>query len=145
MELKNFGSILKFAVEMEAADQAFYRAAATNPSCAEHKSLFEDLANEAKKNEQVMLRARRENVTEMILEPIYGFSSELFLTDSKGAEIMSLGRAVEMAYKLEDKAERFYTQAAEKIQAQREVSRALARTAKRRVANKARLAALNKS
>ena len=103
------------------------------------------LAIEAKKNEQTMLRARRENVTEMILEPIYGFSSEPFLSDREGAETMSLGRAVAVARELEDKAERFYTQAAEKIHALREVSRALARTAKRRAANKTRLAALNQS
>lgn len=145
MELKNFGSILNFAIELEAADQVFYKTAATNPACAEHKALFEELAAQAKKNEQVMLRTRRENVTEMILEPISGFSSESFLTDREGAETMSPAQAVELARGLEDKAEGFYTQAAEKIEALREVSRALARTATRRAANKARLAALNKS
>ncbi len=144
MGLRNFGSILNFAVELETADQEFYRAAAANPACAKYKALFEGLATEAQKNEQAMLRARRENVTEMILEPIYGFSSEPFLSEREGAETMSLDRAVEVASELEDRAERFYTQAAEKIEALREVSRALARTAKRRAANKARLAALDK-
>jgi len=145
MDLRNFGSILKFAVELEAADQAFYKAVATNPACVEHKALFEELALQAKKNEQVMLRTRRENVTEMILEPIYGFSSETFLTDREGAGKLNPGQVVELARELEDRAEDFYTQAAQKIQALREVSRALARTATRRAANKARLAALNKS
>jgi len=145
MDLRNFGSILKFAVELEAADQAFYKAVATNPACVEHKALFEELALQAKKNEQVMLRTRRENVTEMLLEPIYGFSSETFLTDREGAGKLNPGQVVELARELEDKAEGFYTQAAQKIQALREVSRALARTATRRAANKARLAALNKS
>ena len=145
MDLRNFGSILKFAVELEAADQTFYKAVATNPACVEHKALFEELALQARNNEQVMLRTRRENVTEMILEPIYGFSSEPFLTDREGAGKLNPGQVVELARELEDKAEGFYTQAAQKIQALREVSRALARTATRRAANKARLAALNKS
>jgi len=145
MDLRNFGSILKFAVELEAADQAFYKAVATNPACAEYKALFEELALKAKKNEQVMLRTRRENVTEMILEPIYGFSSETFLTDREGVETLTSGQALELALELEGKAEGFYTQAAEKIQALREVSRALARTATRRATNRTRLASLNKS
>jgi rubrerythrin len=145
MELKNFGSILNFAVELEAADQAFYKALAANPACAEQKDLFEALGAEAKKNGQVMLRTRRENVTEMILEPIYGFSSESFLADRKGAEKTGPVQAVSMAYELEDKAEGFYTEAAEKMEALREASRALARAAKRRAANKTRLTALSKS
>ncbi|MFH1243764.1 MAG: hypothetical protein V1689_15600 [Pseudomonadota bacterium] len=145
MELKNFGSILNFAVELEAADQAFYKALAANPACVEHKALFEELAAEAKRNEQVMLRTRRENVTEMILEPIYGFSSEPILTDRKGAEATGLVKAVAMACELEDKAECFYKEAAEKIEALREASRVLARAAKRRAANKTRLTALSKS
>ncbi len=145
MELKNFGSILNFAVELEAADQAFYKTLAKNPACLEHKALFEELAAEAKKNEQAMLRARRENVTEMILEPIYGFSSDTFLAERKGAETTGSVQAIAMAYGLEDKAERFYTEAAEKMQALREVSRVLARAAKRRAANKTRLTPLGKS
>jgi hypothetical protein len=70
MELKNFGSIMGFAAELEAADKAFYESAATNPVCAEFKDLLEAFAKDEKKNEKNMLRARREHVTEMVLEPI---------------------------------------------------------------------------
>jgi len=34
MPLKNFGSILNFAAELEAVDHAFYKAAAANPDGA---------------------------------------------------------------------------------------------------------------
>jgi rubrerythrin len=144
MELKNFGSIFNFAAELETADQMFYNTAAANPACAKHKALLEELAVQARKNKMTMLRARQENVTEMILEPIYGFSSESFLIDRDGAEKMTWAQTLELACKLEDKGHDFYIQAAEKIKALREVSRVLARTATRRAASKARLVATQK-
>ena len=57
MPLKNFGSILNFAAELEAADSDFYKAAAANPASAQHKAVLEELAAEKKKNEKLMLRA----------------------------------------------------------------------------------------
>jgi rubrerythrin len=143
MSLQNFGSILNFAAELESADQAFYLAAAANPACAEFKGMFEEFAADEKKNEKTILRVRRENVTEMILEPIYDFTKEPFVTDREGAETMSLEQVLSRALEIEDKARRFYTQAAEKINALPEVSRALARTAKRREAHKKRLQSLS--
>jgi hypothetical protein len=81
MELKNFGSIMGFAAELEAADRAFYETAATNPACVQFKDLLEAFAKDEKKNEKNMLRARREHVTEMVLEPIPDFTSEPFVSD----------------------------------------------------------------
>ncbi len=78
MPLENFGSILTFAAQLEELDSAFYSAAATNPNCAQHKDLFAELAGNEKKNEKSVLRVRRENVTEMILEPITNFTRDPF-------------------------------------------------------------------
>ena len=139
MKLQNFGSILNFAIELETAGQAFYHAAAASPACSERKALFEEFAADGKKNEKNILRTRRENVTEMILEPIPDFTSNPFLSDRQGVQTMSLDEVVARALELEHKAERFYNQAAEKISALPEVSRILARTATRHAAHKARL------
>lgn len=139
MPLKNFGSILNFAAELEAADHAFYQAAATNPNSAGHKEVLEGLAAEKKKNEKLMLRACRESVCEMILEPIVDFTREPFLSDREGAETMTWEQALEKAIHLEAKAFQFYTEAAEKIRALPEVSRTLTRTGARRAADKKRL------
>ena len=139
MPLKNFGSILTFAAELESADHDFYGAAASNPSLAEHKKMLEELAAEKKKNEKLMLRLCRESVCEMILEPIVGFTKEPFLSDRGGTETMSWKQLLEKAEDLETKAVEFYTKAAEKIRALPEVSRALARTATRRATDKQRL------
>lgn len=139
MKLQNFGSILNFAIELETAGQAFYQAAAANPDCSGHEALFEEFTADGKKNEKNILRTRRENVTEMILEPIPDFTSDSFLSDHQGVQTMSLDEVVARALELEYNAECFYNHAAEKIRALPEVSRILARTATRRAAHKARL------
>lgn len=142
MDLQNFGGILSFAADLEAQDVAFYKAAAGNPACEQYKALLEEFAADEKKNEKNMLRARRENVTEMILEPIQDFNSEPFLTNREGVHEMTAEAVLAKASELEEKAEQFYLQAAEKIKALPEVSRALERNAKRRTAHRQRLADL---
>ncbi len=142
MELKNFGSILNFAIELESTGQAFYRGSAANPACSAHSALFQEFAEDERKNEQTMLRTRRENVTEMILEPIYDFSRASFLSSVDGVEGMGLKEFLASALDLEEKAERFYTQAAEKIRALPEVARALVRIGNRRAAHRERLMVL---
>lgn len=143
MPLKNFGSILNFAAELEVADHEFYKTAAANTSDAQHRAILKELAAEKKKDEKLMLRTCRESVCEMILEPIVDFTREPFLSDRGGVETMSWEQLRERAVQLESKAVAFYTEAADKIRALPEVSRALARTAARRAAAKQRLQELS--
>ena len=114
MELKNFGSVLNFAAELEASDGAFYQCAAQNPSCQSYKDLFDGLSKEHKQNEQRILRVRRENVTEMILEPIKDFTRIPFILECTGAERMSLEGVLERARKLEIRSEHYYREAADR-------------------------------
>ncbi len=144
MPLKNFGSILNFAAELEVADYNFYKAAAANPAGAAYKATLERLAEEKKKNEELMLRTCRESVCEMILEPIVDFTRESFISDREGAEKMNWDLLLSKAMQLETTAQKFYTEAAEKIRALPEVSRALNRTATRRSADIERLKELSK-
>ena len=139
MPLKNFGSILNFAAELEAQDQSFYRAAMSNPACAEYEPLFAEFAKNHEKNEQLMLRTCRESVCEMILEPIVDFTRDPFISERQGGDTMTADKVMEKALELEKKAEQFYTEAAVKIKALPEVSTALKRTGKRRIAQKERL------
>lgn len=145
MELKNFGSIMGFAAELEAADKAFYEAAATNPACAEIKDLLEAFAKDEIKNEKNMLRARREHVTEMVLEPIIDFASEPFVSDRQGTPDMNLEQVLARALELEEKAQRFYNQASEKTKGLAEISRVLAKTGEKRAAHRAQLEALSRA
>jgi rubrerythrin len=144
MPLKNFGAILTFAAEMEAADEEFYRKSAANPAGANYRALLEELAEGKKKNEKLMRLTCRESVCEMILEPIVDFTREPYFSNREGVESMNADLLLKKALELETKAERFYAEAAGKILALPEVSRALARTARRRTADKERLESISK-
>ena len=140
MPLENFGSILNFAEQIESEDQAFYGILLKNPTCADQKSLYEGLSNDAAKNVKDIQRTRRENVTEMILEPIKDIVRAPFCEECPGADSLSAAEALETARRLETRAFRYYTEAAEKIKAQPEVARALKILGKKRKAHIDRLA-----
>ena len=115
----------------------------------EHKKELEEIREkerrlDEKKNEKNMLRARREHVTEMVLEPIADFTSEPFVSDRQVAPDMSLEQIIARALELEEKAHRFYNQASEKSKGLAEISRVLAKTGKKRAAHRARLEELYK-
>lgn len=139
MELESFGSILGFAAEMEKTDQDFYQALTDNTDVAEYKVLFTGFARDEKKNEKTILRARRENVTEMILEPVRDFSSDSFEISREDAMGMNAGDMLKKALDVETAAEAFYVKASDKLKSMTEVSRILKRTAKKRSANRAQL------
>jgi rubrerythrin len=142
MPLENFGSILSFAEDLEHQDITFYKAAAANPACADYKDMFEQFAADDKKNIATVQRTRRENVTEMILEAIKDFSGEPFCEQCEGAGQMNVADALDSARKLEDRAKRYYAQAAEKIKALPEVARALKTISKKHSAHLEKLAEL---
>jgi rubrerythrin len=143
MPLENFGSILNFAEELESQDQGFYEAAARNPAAGALAAPFSALALEAGKNVKTVQRVRRENVTEMILEPVKDFTRAPFCEACEGAAVMTAAELIDTAKKLEARAERYYAEAAEKIKAQPEVARALKSLGKIRKARAAKLAAMN--
>jgi rubrerythrin len=134
MMLESFGAILTFSAEMEALDKAFYEAAAQNPSCESEKELFASFSRESAKGEKTALRVRRENVTEMILEPIKDFSSDAFTCDRGTPQGADRGSILATAGTLEGKALSFYEEASVRIKALPEVARALKSLAKKRKA-----------
>ncbi len=142
MPLENFGSILNFAENLECQDQEFYEKVAVNPACADYKSAFEELAADVRKNIKTVQRARRENVTEMILEPIKDFMRARFCEACQGAESMSATEVLETAHRLETRAENYYNEASEKIKALPEVARTLKRLGKKRKAHLVKLTTL---
>ena len=139
MPLENFGSILNFAEELELQDLGFYKTLAENPACAEYKQLFEEFAAAIDKNVKNVQRTRRENVTEMILEPIKDFIRAPFCEECVGIDKMNAAEALDAARRLEDRAIRYYTEAAVKIKALPEVARALKLLGKKHSAHIAKL------
>ena len=135
MPLENFGSILNFAEELEVQNRDFFSAAAANPACSDMKALFEKLTADGQKNITAVQRTRRENVTEMILEPIQGFTRAPFCEECAGAGSMAKAEALATARRLEERAQRYYAEAADKIKALPEVSRSLKTLAKNHTAH----------
>jgi rubrerythrin len=128
MPLTNFGAVLTFAEQLEQEDMAFYSKAASAAGSTPLAELFANLAKENKKNVALVQRTRRENVTEMILEPIRDFSRapyELKVEDLAGPDSAA-------ATSLENRAIGYYRAAAEKMRALPEVARALKMLAKKR-------------
>ena len=125
MPLISFGSILGFAEELEKQAEAFYVAAAANPAFAEYKDLFDLFLKNTRKNIKNVQRTRRENVTEMILEPIKDFTRAPFCEEIDPAEAKTSTEIIDAAQCLEKKTEGYYTEASIKIKALSEVSRAL--------------------
>jgi hypothetical protein len=104
-ELSTFGAILSFAIALEKDANAYYeRAAAAHPEVANLAALA--LAH--KKRQRVAEQIRREQVTEMILEPIYGLTADDWRVDLGGE-----GWA--QARELERKVRGFYAAAAAKL------------------------------
>ena len=111
MSLNTFGAILAFAIDLEARLRDYYQAAGNAGRAAD-----------ADKRRQNFERVRRENITEIKLEPIEGLHEDnyaLNLTDNS-----ETGQTA-----LEEIAAQFYTDVAPKINV-REAQRALERAAK---------------
>ena len=134
MMLESFGAIMTFAAELEGMSKDFYETAAGNPQCGDVKAIFEQFARESGKNQKNALRIRRENVTEMILEPIKNFSSEPFLFEINNPGYDELNSVLPNAVELEETAANFYNEASARIKALPEVARTLKSLGKKRTA-----------
>jgi rubrerythrin len=122
MELGTFGAILGFAMDLEERAAAFYgRAAHGN---LEH--VFDDRAQDVRKRLRRLERARRELVSEMILESITGLNGDNYAVtlDAEADE----GTLLAQARDLEAASTRFYRDAAAKMPI-REVARLFRRLA----------------
>ncbi|OGO18123.1 MAG: hypothetical protein A2Z14_13395 [Chloroflexi bacterium RBG_16_48_8] len=135
MDLATFGAILSYAMDLEQRAADFYAAGAK----VLLEDLFGDLERGSKKRFARMERTRREGVAEMILEPITGLNGEDYrIALSADVDIPVL---LEQAIALEETAQRFYQDAAEKIPI-REVVRIFQRMAEENTKRKDRLETL---
>jgi rubrerythrin len=127
MPLTNFGSILNFAETLESEDLEIYTKLASHDACKDIREMLGKFIRDIKKNVQAVQRTRRENVTEMILEPIKDFTRAPFqeAVNDDELEDVDASRALSIVKRREQNAERYYSAAALKIKALPEVSRAL--------------------
>nr|WP_321398677.1 hypothetical protein [uncultured Desulfobacter sp.] len=125
MPLVNFGSILTFAEEIESRQLDFYNTTMALPHCEDLKPWLQGLCKSAQKRLAEVRRVRRENVTEMILETIQGFSRDPFALDVPDTSTLPVQDIAPLVIQMGSRAAAFYEAAAEKLRGQAEVSRAL--------------------
>jgi rubrerythrin len=138
MTLSTFGAIMGYAGEIVKQAEEAYQGLipkAKNPAL---KQVFQDLAGEEKKNQSLMERTRRENVTEMILEPITGLHQEEYEVDLTGMAQKDDGDLVKVALILEERAKRFFSDASAKVPLP-EVARTFRRVGQKKEENVAKL------
>jgi len=144
MELGTFGALIGFAIELEVSSADFYdRAKQAHPGGLAEET-FARLAEQASKNKVLLERTRRENVAEMILEPIAGIRREDYIADLALTSTADSSGVVSRALDLEDKVQRFYSAAAEKVSLP-EVKRIFARLAAKRAENSKTIVSLQSS
>ena len=109
MELGTFGAILRFAMDIEEQALQFYGGAAPGGL----RDVFDERARGTRKRLRRLERARREMISEMLLESIVGLEGDNYVValDGKAAED-TLSR---QAHDLEATCSRFYRDAAAKL------------------------------
>ncbi|MDF1540105.1 MAG: hypothetical protein P1Q69_14515 [Candidatus Thorarchaeota archaeon] len=116
MELGTFGAVMKFALELETEALGYYERALEKVVGDELKSLLTSLRERCSKRILTLERIRRENVTEMILEPIKGFESDSYSFDLDVPQSENDGLLCETAIAIEELRNRFYEKGSVKIE-----------------------------
>ncbi len=128
MQLANFGAVLSFAIEFEQELADFYRQVMAVAPASLSASL-QQFIDGGEKRKKLIERARREQIAEMILEPITGYQSEDYALGAvpvAGADVAAFQAAIRQVEKL---AADFYTVGAQKLSVP-EVKRLFVRLAK---------------
>ena len=115
MALTTFGAIMKFAGEIASQNEEIYQDLIQKAKDQPLKVLLQELAGEEGKNRTLMERTRRENVTEMILEPITGLRQEEYEIQPKTSEPLADADILRVIVRYEERAKRFFQDASAKV------------------------------
>ncbi len=115
MALTTFGAIMGFAAEMVKEAEETYKALAGKAKDGGLKEVLEALSVEEGKNHALMVKARRENVTEMILEPVSGLDQKDYEMEIKGLDTGEDTGILRAALALEERGKKFFNEASAKV------------------------------
>lgn len=115
-----------------------YKALAEKAKDRGLKELLEALAVEEGKHHALMVKARRENVTEMILEPVSGLHQEDYGVDQKDLDPGEDTGILRAALALEERGKKFFREASAKVPLP-EVARIFRKMAEKKEENLERL------
>jgi len=141
MELGTFGAVMAFALQVVSQSAEFYETVCDRAKGPRLKEVLKALQDGANRDRATMEQTRRENVTEMILEPIAGLRREDYMAKVDESILGSDTAIVKTALLLEGRDQRFFDASAAKLPLP-EVARLFRKVGKRREENLAKLRAL---
>ena len=144
MTLGTFGAIMGFASEMVGCSLDIYKTAKEKAIDSVLKETLQGLLEEERKHYSLMEQTQRENVTEMILEPITGLRQEDYEVKIKLSDDAKDEDLLMMALILEGKEEQFFNDASGKVSLP-EVSRIFRKIAQKKDRNISKLKSLDLS
>jgi len=138
MALSTFGAIMGFASEIVGSAMDHYQMAVEKAKDPVLKDTLKALLEEERKNYVLMEQTRRENVTEMILEPITGLHQEDYEIDLKLSDHANDADLLKVALAHEEKEKKFFNDSSAKVPLP-EVARIFRRIAQRKEKNLSKL------
>lgn len=115
MALSTFGAIMGFAAEMVQQTVTFYKAMIQTAKDPILREALKVLLEEEEKNYSLMEKTRRENVTEMILEPIAGLHQGDYEIEAEGMDQTKDVDLLKMALTHEERERRFFSEVSDKV------------------------------
>ena len=115
MTLSTFGAIMGFSVEMVQQTETFYKTMLQKAKDPVLRAALQVLLEEEEKNYSLVEKTRRENVTEMILEPIAGLHRTDYEIEMKGMDQTKDADLLKTALLLEERERRFFSEVSEKV------------------------------
>ena len=141
MALGTFGAIMGFAAEITGQAGEIYKTMAQKAKDPSLREILGILSVEGGKNRSLMEKTRRENVTEMILEPITGLHQEDYGIDLKVVDPVEDADLLRAALILEEREKKFFNDVSIKVPLP-EVARIFRKMAQKKQENLAKLQSL---
>jgi hypothetical protein len=146
MALTTFGAIMGFAAEITGRTGDTYKVMVQKAKDPGLREILQTLSVDGGKSHSLMEKTRRENVTEMILEPITGLRQEDYEIDLKVTDQMGDSDLLKAALALEEREKKFFSDVSTKVPLP-EVARVFRKMAQKKLENleKLRSLALNQT
>ncbi len=144
MALTTFGAIMGFAAEMAEKTGEVFKTLVSKAKTQGLREVLQGLAEEEAKNHALMVRTRREHVTEMILEPVAGLQQEDYAIDLRTPEFTEDADLLKAALIIEERQKRFFRDVSSKVPLP-EVARIFRKVAQKKEENLTRLQGLGLS
>jgi rubrerythrin len=141
MALTTFGAIMGFAAEITGQTGEIYKTLAQKAKGLTLREVLQVLSVEEGKSQSLMERTRRENVTEMILEPIAGLRQEDYGITLKVVDPMEDADLLRAALILEEREKKFFNDVSVKVPLP-EVARIFRKMVQKKQENLAKLQSL---